>query len=357
MKKATTLEGRRIATSRRTVLKFGAAATSLLAAPSILRAQGKKIVYATWGGSWEAAMKKAWFAPFTAQTGIEVVTVSGNTYGKLQAMVEAKKTEWDVIEALPELGRVGPEKGLLEPIDFKKIDRKAFLDREGLVTDFVVPQQLFGRVMVYSKKLEKAPSTWADLFDLKTYPGKRTIYNRPEGGPIEAALLADGVPADKLYPLDVDRALKKLATIRDQILFYETPGQGEQFLSDGQATIALLADGRALNIKNAGANVEIEPKVSLLTWSVLAVPKGAPNKDAAMDFIAYATSVKGQVAVALEYNYGPVVTQAWKEIPAERLKILSGGPATDGKAVFQNAKWWGENLAKVNEKFQAWKLG
>jgi putative spermidine/putrescine transport system substrate-binding protein len=339
------------------MLGGGVALAAGLTAPAIVRAQARKIVYATWGGSWEAAMKKAWFVPFTQATGIEVQTVSGNTYGKLQAMVEAKRTEWDVMEGLPELGRVGAQKGLLEPIDFGKIDRKSFLDRPGLVTDYVVPQQLFGRLLVYSTKLPKAPTSWADLFDAKTFPGKRALYNRPEGGPLEAALLADGVPADKLYPLDVDRALKKLTTIRDQILFYETPGQAEQFLSDGQATMSLLADGRALNIKNAGAAVEIEPRASLLTWSVLAVPKGAPSKDAAMEFLAYATSVKGQVAISMEYTYGPVVPKAWEQIPPERAKILSGGPSTQGQAVYQNATWWGENLEKVNEKFQAWKLG
>ena len=343
--------------NRRAMTFGGAAVVASVAAPSIVRAQAKKIVYATWGGSWEAAMKKAWFGPFTQETGIEVQTVSGNTYGKLQAMVEAKRTEWDVIEGLPELGRVGAQKGLLEPIDFTKIDRTSFLDRPGLVTEFVVPQQLFGRLLVYSKKLAKAPASWADLFDLAAFPGKRALYNRPEGGPVEAALLADGVAPDKLYPLDVDRAFKKLSTIRDHILFYDSPGQAEQFLSDGQASMSLLADGRALNIKNAGAQVELEPKVTLLTWSVLGVPKGAPNKDGAMAFLAYATSVKGQVAIALEYNYGPVVGKAWEQIPPERAKILSGGPATDGKAVYQNAVWWGENLEKVNEKFQAWKLG
>ena len=41
-----------------------------------------------------------------------------------------------------------------------------------------------------------------------------------------------------------------------------------------------------------------------------------------MDFIAFATSTKAQVAIALEYNYGPVVTQAWKEVPADRAQIV-----------------------------------
>jgi putative spermidine/putrescine transport system substrate-binding protein len=183
------------------------------------------------------------------------------------------------------------------------------------------------------------------------------MYNRVESGLLEAALLADGVPADKLYPIDVTRALKKLGQLRDHILWYETVTQSEQFMRDGQASMGLLADGRALSVKNSGAPVELAPEVSILTWSVFVVPKGAPNKEAAMKFLNYVLSVKAQVDIAMEYNYGPVVPEAWEQIPKERLNIISGGPASKGKAVFQNATWWAANLEKTTEQFQQWMLG
>src|SRR5215475_13293844 len=66
-----------------------------------------RIVYATWGGTWEDAMRKAWFDPFTAQTGIKVDTVEGPDYGKIRAMVEAGSTEWDVAEVLPDFQTIG----------------------------------------------------------------------------------------------------------------------------------------------------------------------------------------------------------------------------------------------------------
>lgn len=344
--------------NRRGFLQTAAAGTALIASPSILRAQdNKRIVYANWGGSWEGAMKKAWWEPFQKDTGIQVVGATGNTIGRLQAMVDAKKVEWDLIEGLPELARVGAEKGLLEKLDFNIIDRSQMMKRDAFFNDYSVPEVIFGRVLTYSTKLPEKPTDWTAMWDTKKFPGKRALYNRVESGLLEMALLADGVPADKLYPLDVKRALKKLGEIRNDIIWYETVSQSEQLMRDGQASMGVLADGRALNVKNSGAPVELQPEASLLTWSVFVVPKGAPNKEASMKFINFVLQVRQQIAIAMAYNYGPVVPAAWDQIPAERLSIISGGPATKGKAVFLNSDWWAANLEKTTEEFRQWLLG
>src|SRR4030095_14551066 len=195
--------------SRRRFLAAGGSAAALaLSAPS-LRAQSKgRVVFGSWGGTWEAAMRKAWFDPFTANTGIEVVTATGTTYGKIQAMVETGRPEWDVVEVQPDFQWIGTEKGLLEKIDFSVVDRKPIMQGKDMITDYSVPQVLFSRVMFYNTKMSSdVPQNWADVWDLKKYPGKRTFFSRSHGGVLEAALMADGVPGDKLYPLDVDRAL------------------------------------------------------------------------------------------------------------------------------------------------------
>jgi putative spermidine/putrescine transport system substrate-binding protein len=320
-------------------------------------AADERIVFASWGGSWEKAWRKAWAEPFLAETGIPIVNASDNTLGKLQAMVSAGKTEWDLIEGNPELSSVGAEKGLLEKLDFDIIDRSKVMDRPEFKSDYSVPQVIYGRVLIYRTELAEKPQGWDAFWDLERFPGKRAFFNRVESGVMEAALLADGVPADQLYPIDVDRALKKLSEIRDHIIWYESLPQSEQLMRDGQAALGLLADGRALNAKSSGAAVEVVPPVSILTWSVMAVPKGAPNKDAAMRFLNHVLQIKQQAAIAMEYYYGPVVPDAWSEIPQDRLAIISGGPATEGKAIFQDGGWWSRNLEEANEKFQQWKLG
>jgi putative spermidine/putrescine transport system substrate-binding protein len=348
--------GFKMAPSRRHVLKLAGAGLATLAAPSILRAQSNTIVFATWGGSWEAAMRKAWFDPFTKETGVAVRSVPGNTYGRIQAMVEAGNTEWDIVEVLPDFQWMGAEKNLLEPIDFTVVDKTPIMAGADLVTGYSVPQVLFSRLIAYNKQLAPGPKTFADVFDTQKFPGKRAFYAKANGAYLEAALLADGVAPADLYPLDVDRALNKLATIRDDILFYETNAQGEQYLTDGQAAIGLVPDGRALNAQANGAPLEIEFGLSFLTWSAMVVPRNAPNKAAAMTFLAYALKPEAQAAIAEAYTYGPVVPKAFELIPAERARILSGGPQMRDKAIMLGEKWWGENLNATTEKVTAWKL-
>ena len=65
------------------------------------------------------------------------------------------------------------------------------------------------------------PQSWADFWNLKEFPGKRTL-GRISQSVLEAALLADGVPFDKLYPIDVKRALEKIKEIKSQTLFWRT---------------------------------------------------------------------------------------------------------------------------------------
>lgn len=344
------------AIDRRLLLRIGGASLLAVSAPAVLRAQARELVFASWGGSWEAAMREAWFKPFTAKTGINVRTVQGNTYGRIQAMVEAGRPEWDVVEVLPDFQWIGAQRKLLEPIDFSVVDKSQIMAGADMVTDYSVPQVLFSRLIAYNKKLAPGPATFADVFDTKKFPGKRAFYSKANGAYLEAALLADGVDPAALYPLDVPRALKKLGTIRDDIQFYETNAQAEQMMSDGQAVIGLIPDGRALNARDHGAPIEIQFGLSFLTWSAMVVPKGATRKAEAMELIAYTLTPEAQAAVAKIYTYGPVVPKAFDLLPPERANILSGGPQMRGKAVIMGEKWWGENLSSVTEKVNAWKL-
>ncbi|WP_170984322.1 ABC transporter substrate-binding protein [Rhodoligotrophos defluvii] len=349
--------------SRRHFL-LGAAGAGVAAAgiglPAIRpsRAQAGRVVYATWGGSWEAAIKKAWFAPFTKATGIEVVAVQDNTYGKFQSMVESGSTEWDVVETNPDFQYIGAERGLLEPLDFSIIDKSKIMSGDGFVTEYSVPQVLWSRLMAYNTKAlnNKVPEDYKALFDLEGFPGKRAFYTNPNSGALEAALLADGVAPDKLYPLDIDRALDKWSEIRDHIIFYETNAQAQQYISDGQAALSMMPDGRALAAVKDGSPVAIQYNQSILTWSSMVVPKGAKNRENAMKFLAFALSPEGQAAIANEYTYGPVVPDAFKFISPERAKILSGGPQQQGKYIMANEKWWAENLEKASERLTEWRL-
>jgi putative spermidine/putrescine transport system substrate-binding protein len=346
------------AISRRTALKstLAAAVSAAFVRPSA-RAEGGRLVFATWGGSWETAMRNAWFTPFSKETSIEVTTVQGPDYGKVRAMVKAGNTEWDVLECNPDFQWIGAREGLLEKLDFSVIDRSAVPD---LITDYAVPQVFWSRVMVYNTKrftLQNHPHTWDEVWDVKRFPGKRAFYSKANGGTLEFALLADGVPADKLYPLDVDRALHSLEHIRADIIWYDTNQQIAQYMTDGQLAVGVAPDGRALAVIDAKGPIAIEYNQSILTWSAMAVPKGAPDAQAAMRFLAFTLTPQAQAAIANAFPYGPVVTKAFDLIPRDRAERLSGGPQQRGKSILANERWWSENLEKVSERFTAWRVG
>jgi putative spermidine/putrescine transport system substrate-binding protein len=346
--------------SRRQVLRGASAAAAVLAAPMPIRAQPKRIVYASWGGTWEKALRQAWFDPFTKKTGIEVVSSAGNSYGKLRAMVEAHNVEWDVVETYADFQFIGARDSLLEKLDFKVIDASKVMKGRNLVSDFSVPQVLFSLVIFYNTNqfaAENHPKSWVDIWDLSRFPGKRAFSTiGGNHGAFEAALLADGVPPEKLYPIDIDRALRSLSRIRDHIIWYNTIPQQEQYMTDGEAVTGLVSDGRALSAISHGASVAIDYNQSLLSWSDLVIPKGTPNPAAAMEFLNYTLTAEAQAALATAYTYGPVVTKAFDLLPPERAKILSGGPEQQGKYILVDEEWWGANLKLVTEKFNAWRL-
>ena len=82
--------------TRRKALAFGAGSVF---APYIwpAGAQTRTVYVNSYGGVWETSWKKAFFDPFTAQTGIQIKTVPGVSFAKLKAQVQTRNYEWDVI--------------------------------------------------------------------------------------------------------------------------------------------------------------------------------------------------------------------------------------------------------------------
>jgi spermidine/putrescine-binding protein len=215
----------------------GLAAVVLAGSMSTAALAAESLVFTSWGGTTQDAQKKAWAEPFTKATGIKVNQDGPTDYGKFKAMVESGNVAWDVVDVEYDFAVKAAADGLLEPIDFAVVDKKAIDPR--FVTDHAVGSFYYSFVIGYNKDTygTKAPKTWADVFDTKAFPGKRTFYKWSAPGVLEIALLADGVPADKLYPLDIDRAFKKLDTIKKDIVWWGGGAQSQQLLASGEAPI------------------------------------------------------------------------------------------------------------------------
>ena len=314
-------------------------------------AHADNMVFSSWGGTTQDAQKAAWASPFTEKTGITVVQDGPTDYGKLKAMVEAGEVTWDVVDVEGDYAAQAGKNGQLEKLDFSVIDKSKLDPR--FVTDYSVGSFYYSFVIgCNADAVSACPKTWADLFDTAKFPGKRTFYKWSAPGVIEAALLADGVPADKLYPLDLDRAFKKLDTIKSDIIWWSGGAQSQQLLASAEAPFGSVWNGRMTALAATGIKVETSWEQNITAADALVVPKGSPNVEAAMKFIALATSAEPQAALAKATGYAPINVDSAKLMDPETVKTLPDQQTAS--QVNADMNYWAENRDAIGEKWYAW---
>jgi putative spermidine/putrescine transport system substrate-binding protein len=320
-----------------------------------------KVIVRTIGGAYEEATTKAMFDPFTRATGIEVVKVPA-TMGKLLAMYEAGNAELDVMEA-GELGALSlSEKGALEKIAYKswKLTNPDDFDPASRRDDLIA-NYYYSTVLGYNREQfpgDKHPRSWAEFWDLKKFPGPRMLADMASGSPdLEFALLADGVPKDKIYPLDVERALKSLERVRPAIRkFWDTGALAAQMLADKEVVLGSIWNGRLQAAADKGAPLAIEWNEACLQTQFWGVLKGAKNLENAQRFVEFACQPEAQANLAKLIPYGPTNRQAFRTIPADVATRLPSSPDHKAQALLQNGKWWADNRSKVSERWSQWLL-
>lgn len=314
-------------------------------------ANAQNMVFTSWGGTTQDAQKTSWAESFTEQTGINVTQDGPTDYGKLKAMVEAGNVTWDVVDVEGDYAVQAGKAGLLEPLDFSVIDKSKLDPR--FVTDYSVGSFYYSFVIGCNKDaVEACPKTWADLFDTQKFPGKRTFYKWSAPGVIEAALLADGVPADKLYPLDLDRAFKKLDTIKDEIIWWDSGAQSQQLLASAEAPYGSFWNGRLTALAETGVSVETSWVNNITAADSLVVPKGTKNKKAAMEFIAHATSAKSQADFAAATGYAPINLESPALMDPDKRGTLPDKQAET--QVNADMTYWAEHRDEIGTRWYAW---
>ncbi len=315
-------------------------------------AGSNSVVFVGYGGAYQEAQTKAWFNPFSKQTDVKVLQESPTDYAKLRAMVENGQVTWDVVETGEEFG-LGTTTEWLEPIDYSRINRDNII--RGLDSEYRVPLMFYGNVLAYNtEKVDGTPRGWADFFDLEKFPGKRSLWQFP-AETLEVASLGAGTPPEDLYPLDVERALAKLDTIKDQIVWWESGAQSQQQLSDGEVAMASIWTGRADTAIDAGEPIKIQWNQHVAAADYLVVPKGAPNKERAMDLIAYIVSSENNHRLSDFIANAPINE---KSIPKVDPEVAPDLPTAHlDRGVPLNGVWWDDNRERVTERFNEWLLG
>jgi putative spermidine/putrescine transport system substrate-binding protein len=349
--------------SRRHLLATGSAALAGAAIPSFSRsltpsaaAQENQVIMSTGGGAWEAAQDVAYFQPFTEETGIEVVKVPEPELAQVRAMVKTGNVTFDLSSGTsPSAIYVMGEEGVLEPIDYSFFDQ-ATLD--GMLEDgkykYGVASLYYALIMGYrSDTFPEGPTTWADVWDVEAFPGPRSLGTGLDitNCTWEAALMADGVTPDKLYPIDFDRALQSLDRIREEVVtWWDVGGAPAQLLTDGQIELGSAWNGRIQALIDEGLPVGINWNQGILQWDLMYVPKGAPHAENAMKLLAFMSRADRQGVFAENIAYGPSNSDAYEFIPEERAAILPTAPDLVKQLTPQDYGFWNSTDSESGKK-------
>ncbi|AXC50868.1 ABC transporter substrate-binding protein [Paracoccus suum] len=339
-------------------------------------AQGKTLNVLDWGGAYGESHKIAYNQPFTEKTGITVsVADADNPATPIKAMVEAGNVTADVASVeYADAVRLCDE-GALETIDpaiLTAADGVAAKDDfiEGALTECFVATDVYSMILAFddSKFPDAKPAGPADFFDLAKFPGKRTMRKGPKFN-LELALLADGVPAAEVYqmldtPEGVERAFKKLDTIKKDVIWWEAGAQPPQLLADGEVTMAYAFNGRIFDAAmQQNKPFEIIWDGQIYEMEGWVMPKGAPNKQAALDYIAFSTEPAQLAKAAEQISYGPprksasalVGNVAGKDVPMG--PHLPTSPENLAKGMASNLDFWVDHDGELTERFNSWLAG
>ncbi len=322
--------------------------------------KGKRLVFAGFGGAMQDAQRVAVLEPFKRLTGAEIVEDSTDM-GKLKAQVDAGNVEWTVAQQGTFESRVLAKQGYLEPIDYTVVNKADFL--ENVAGEFDVAIIFWSTILAYRTVEfgDKPPQGWKDYWDVEGFPGPRAA-DKVDGpvGNLEFALMADGVPKEQVYqvlrtPEGVDRAFASLDKIKPHVtVWWEAGAQPAQLLTDGEVVMTSAWNGRIDAAQRQGAPVAIQWNEGLLRTDSFIVPKGAKEKELAMDFINFATRPEVQAELAKQIPYSPTNAKGFDLLSEELKARLPSAPAQKSVQLEADNEFWLEALETLQERFDSW---
>lgn len=323
------------------------------------------ITVVSWGGTYGAAQDAALFTDASRNTGIDIIRESGASIAKTCQQVKSGTVSWDLVVLSAAGAANAADQGCLEKIDYSKVDVSDFI--ANTYTDYCVGSDVFTTVMSWNtnkygeRGSDGAPQSWADFWDVKKFPGKRAYRANNVDGALEPALMADGVPANKVYEVlstkeGIERAINKIRELKPHITaLWDTGAMHAQFMKDSEVDMATGWNGRFDVANDEGASISYTFNQALLDYDCFVIPKGAPNKDKAMQFLAEISKAEYQANLPFYITYGPTNKKAYKvtKAPLELIKRLPSYPKNVRRSLIINHDWYVEHRAEALKMYMA----
>ena len=279
------------------------------------------------------------------------------TNAKIVAMVKSGHTTWDLcdIGAYKSYG-LGSQ-GYLEEVDYSVMDTTGMPGNA--LQKWGVGNYSWALVLVYNTEVytDNKPSSIEDVFDVKRFPGKRSLRDHPVMNICYAAQAAGATPQN-LYPLTemkIKDAYRKLEEIQSDVIWWKAGAQSQQLISIGEVDMALMWNGRVDKLIEDGHPLEMVWKNAQFATASWVQPKGAPSKRVADLFCGWYIHPENNARFSDYMTSGPVNTLAFDKVKPQQRHLL---PSTyvDQMGVLSNA-YWGPNLDDHMNRWKEWRLG
>jgi len=364
------------ATALATIAITGAMAEELPACENC----ADEMTIVSWGGAYSASQQAAYHDPYMEHTGVSIINdeSSAEAVAKLRAMNEAGNVTWDVVDVVASDAIRLCDEGLAREMDFddelaSAPDGTSAEDDFGdmLVSDCFIPQIVYSTTFGYRTDVAewggKEPTDICAVFDLETFPGKRSLEKRPINN-MEWALLCDGVPKDEVYDVleteeGVAQALAKLDTIKDETIWWSAGAETPQRLADGEVVIGSTYNGRLF------ALIEEQDQPVKMLWDAQVfdldgwiIPAGLPEDrlNRALHYVKFATDTQRLADQAKYISYGPARASSaplvgkHAELGIEMAPHMPTDPNNAKNTFLYNYEWWADHRDDLDAKFQAW---
>lgn len=334
----------------------------------------------SWGGAYSRSQFEAYDKPYMAYTGVSIIndSSSNEAVAKMRAMVEAGNVTWDVVDVVAADGMRLCDEGLAREIDpdtelAMGDDGSSAADDFGdlLVSPCFIPQIVYSTTFGYRTDVAewggKEPTGICDVFDLETFPGKRSLEKRPINN-MEWALLCSDVDKADIYDVletaeGQAMALAKLDTIRDSVVWWSAGAETPQLLADGEVVFGSTYNGRLF------ALIEEQKQPIKMMWDAQVydldgwiIPTGLPQDrlNRALNYVKWATDTKRLADQAQYISYGPArkssapLVGKHAELGIEMSPHMPTDPANATNTFLNNYEWWADYRDDIDAKFQAW---
>jgi len=317
-----------------------------------------QLVVGSWGGAYQEAQRKAYFQPFARETGIKIIETSTPEYGKFYEWQRSSSASADVVDVETYFVLEAGRKGALQPIDYNVVPKSNMLP--AALNEFGVASCAYADVIAWNSKLHPdwKDMTWADFWNTKKYEGARGLRDLP-ASTLEAALLADGVSPESLYPLDVTRAFRSLNRLRSstRLALWSSGSEPIEWLLTGAVSITTAWNGRVHDAQQSGQPISMTFHNGMVDWLWWVVPRYSKNRDLAMKFIAFTLRPDRQAEFARDIPYGPTNIAALRLLDPQTAASLPTAQENLKQEILRDNKWWADHNEEIQPRWQEWKLG